>query len=224
MTRERSFASVADNLPAGLPGHDEELSGDILTTLIINFEWRRLISDALQSYADSIIRNLDDALVDDYRNKFQALINDLYTPEGTVDTPLAVHVARTTNQAIAANIAENVSWNSQISEYPTSIWDISDPEDFNIPPDGEGWWLLTGIVTFTQVGTGFRSVQILVDGVSVFFTNELTSGTARISFAHSFFLSGSEVIRISVQSDNTHNVTGGATQTTCSLVRIYGQR
>jgi hypothetical protein len=68
-----------------LSDHNANLAPDVVTSLYINYEWRRLISDALQSYADSIIRNLDDALVDDYRNKFQVLINDLYS----VDAPLA---------------------------------------------------------------------------------------------------------------------------------------
>lgn len=64
----------------------------MVTTLNINFEWRRLISDALQSYADSIIRNLDDASVDDFRNKIQALLNDLYTAEIMDNTPVGTIV------------------------------------------------------------------------------------------------------------------------------------
>ena len=77
MKREKSFAANADTLPA-LSDHYSEVAPDLVTTLYINYEWRRLISDALQSYADSIIRNLDDSLVDDYRNKFQVLLDDLY--------------------------------------------------------------------------------------------------------------------------------------------------
>lgn len=60
----------------------------MVTTLFINYEWRRLISDALQSYADSIIRNLDDSLTDDFRNKFQALLNDLYNEEIVDSVPV----------------------------------------------------------------------------------------------------------------------------------------
>jgi len=82
--REKSFAANADTLPA-LPDHNTSIPPDVVTSLFINSKWRRLISDALQSYADGIIRNLDDSLVDDYRNKFQVLLNDLYT----VDAPLA---------------------------------------------------------------------------------------------------------------------------------------
>jgi len=85
-------------LPAGLPDHDEALSGDILTSLFINYQWRRLMSDALQSYADSLIASLDDSLVDDYRNKFQALLSDLYTEDNLDGTPVGaiIHSFRDT--------------------------------------------------------------------------------------------------------------------------------
>lgn len=71
-----------------LPAHDFDSGSN--TTLIINYEWRRLISDALQSYADSIIRYLDDSLVDDFRNQFQGLLNDLYTAETMDNTPVGM--------------------------------------------------------------------------------------------------------------------------------------
>jgi hypothetical protein len=68
-----------------LSDHNANLAPDVVTSLYVNYEWRRLISDALQSYADSIIYNLDDAAVDDFRNKVQVMVNDLYS----VDAPLA---------------------------------------------------------------------------------------------------------------------------------------
>lgn len=71
--------------------HDEQLTGDVLTTLVINFEWRRFISNALQSYADVILAQIDDALVDDFRNQFQALLDDFYSPDDM--TPVGTIVA-----------------------------------------------------------------------------------------------------------------------------------
>lgn len=68
-----------------LSDHDLQVAPDVVTTLSLNYEWRRLLSDALQSHADSIIRNLDDSLVDDYRNKFQATLNDLYTSQSLAE-------------------------------------------------------------------------------------------------------------------------------------------
>lgn len=87
--RGKSFAANGSTLPSGLSDHNAELPGDVVTSLFINFEWRRLISDALQSYADSIIFRLDDALVDDFRNKIQALLNDLYSVE-SMDSPVGM--------------------------------------------------------------------------------------------------------------------------------------
>jgi len=88
--RGKSFAAIAASLPAGLPDHDAILSPDTMTTLFINHSWRRLISDTLQTYADSIIAKLDDSLVDDYRNQFQALLDDLYTMDMTQNTVFTV--------------------------------------------------------------------------------------------------------------------------------------
>lgn len=66
----------------------------MVTTLNINFKWRRIISDALQSYADNIIAHLPDADIDDFRNKFQALLDDFYTPDSMTK---AFSVDRTTS-------------------------------------------------------------------------------------------------------------------------------
>jgi len=88
--RGKSFASTASTLPTGLSDHNAELSGDVVTMLFINYEWRRLISDALQSYADSLIRYLPDADIDDFRNKFQALLNDLYSAEIMDNSPVGM--------------------------------------------------------------------------------------------------------------------------------------
>lgn len=57
------------------------MGSDLVTTLFVNYQWRRIISEALQLYFDNRIYKLDDADIDDVRNKFQAVINDLYTVE-----------------------------------------------------------------------------------------------------------------------------------------------
>ena len=72
------------------------LSGDIITSLFINYEWRRLLSDALQSYSDSLIARLDDSLVDDFRNQFQALLDDLYSEDVVPANAKSFTVERTT--------------------------------------------------------------------------------------------------------------------------------
>lgn len=115
--RGKSFAANANNLPV-LGDHNAENAPDVVTTLFINFEWRRLISDALQSYADSIIRTLDDSLVDDFRNKFQALLNDLYTPDAMDTIPVGTIIAFANHTVIPAKwLLCNGSLVSQVT-YP----------------------------------------------------------------------------------------------------------
>lgn len=77
-----------------LSDHNSESAPDVVTVLFINHEWREFISDVMQHWADFILFDMQrigasDASVDSFRNKFQALLNDLYTvddmtPVGTI--------------------------------------------------------------------------------------------------------------------------------------------
>jgi hypothetical protein len=89
--------------------HNEILGSDIVTTLFLNYEWRRIVSEALQLYFDKQIRLIDDADIDEPRNQFQELINDLYTLESQVELE-HVEVWRVSNQAIAANTDTAIIW------------------------------------------------------------------------------------------------------------------
>ena len=102
-----------------LSDHDSEVAPDVVTTLFINYQWRRLISDALQSYADSIIRTLDDSAVDDFRNKFQALLDDLYTVDdmGGIELGMIIPFAGLLDQIPAKYLLCNGALRAS-SEYP----------------------------------------------------------------------------------------------------------
>lgn len=70
--------------------------------MTLNYQWRRLVSEALQYYFDWRIARLPDAEIDDTRNQFADLIHDLYTrePQTVIDR---VEARRLANQSIAAN-------------------------------------------------------------------------------------------------------------------------
>ena len=61
-----------------LPDHDTILGGDTLSTLSINYRWRRMIVDALTDYLDGLNINNEDPEYIDLHNQFLALIEDLY--------------------------------------------------------------------------------------------------------------------------------------------------
>lgn len=62
-----------------LPDHNALLVGDALSTLSINYRWRRMITDALSNYLDSLNAENEDPEYIDMHNQFLALIEDLYS-------------------------------------------------------------------------------------------------------------------------------------------------
>jgi hypothetical protein len=83
------------------------LGGDLVTTLFLNYEWRRIVSEALQQYFDNRIVQIPDADIDNVRNKFQKLLNDLYTPDIMATTTYQRTAIRNTNQTILASTQPN---------------------------------------------------------------------------------------------------------------------
>lgn len=95
-----------------MPYHDELLSGDDLTTLVLNFEWRRLVADALQSYLDRDANQLSDTEYDDAKERIYLLIHDLYTVEALSVPAHYQEAERTTTQAITANTQTPIQWST----------------------------------------------------------------------------------------------------------------
>lgn len=60
---------------AALPAHDAAISGDTLTTISLNQEWRAIISGALEEYWQT--RNTDNLTLDNL-DLLSAFMNDLY--------------------------------------------------------------------------------------------------------------------------------------------------
>jgi hypothetical protein len=71
------FANSASFDFLTLPAHNEALAGDELTTIALNFEWRKIVASALQFY----FTHYSDELGYDNEDFLSALIWDLYTAE-----------------------------------------------------------------------------------------------------------------------------------------------
>lgn len=91
------------------------------STLFINYHWRRLISDALQTYADILIRQLPDDEVDDFRNNFNGLLEDLYTVENMDALPVGAIINYTSETPPVKYLYCN-GQNVNRSDYP-ELWD-----------------------------------------------------------------------------------------------------
>jgi len=220
--RGKSFGANADSLPAGLSNHNEGLVGDTLTSLFINYEWRRLLSDALQSYADTIIARLDDSLVDDYRNKFQALLDDFYT----ADIPLpeiAVAIQRNTDQNITANTATAISWNELITQTANVLWVAGTPTKFIIPVGGDGYYSISGAVWFpSTVAAQNKSVRVVVNNLTVYQSNITILALVSVVYAWGIELASGDEIEIEVFCPVAIAIQGDSNGlTTCTIVREY---
>lgn len=75
--QERFFASSTSLLDLSLPAHDEALTDDTLTSIQLNFQWRKIIAAALENY----FRHGDEGLALDNDDLFNNLLNDLYNAE-----------------------------------------------------------------------------------------------------------------------------------------------
>jgi hypothetical protein len=60
---------------SALPAHDAALTGDTLTSLTLNFEWRKIISSAIEGYLAN--RGEDETTLDN-QDFLSALLIDLY--------------------------------------------------------------------------------------------------------------------------------------------------
>jgi len=221
----RSFAANADNLPAGLPPHNEVLSPDTMTTLFINHQWRRLISDSLQSYADSIILKLDDSLVDDYRNQFQALLDDLYTDDIVISPPASITMYRNSNQSIAANTPTAISWNETINAEGLTLWSSGTPTKFIIPADGGGFYTINGTVQFPATGASqVKSARIVLNGLTVWMGQINILNSAQVGIAWGLELVEDDEIEIEVLCAVAITLGGNANgAVSIALIRIPQQ-
>jgi hypothetical protein len=52
----------------GISLHDEVLGSDIVTSLHLNYEWRRIVSQGLQAYFDRLFPFVSDSDIDIPRN------------------------------------------------------------------------------------------------------------------------------------------------------------
>jgi len=188
-----------------LSDHNEQLSGDVLTQLTLNYEWRRFLSNALQRYADSIIipydkdPSNDDADLDDYRNQWQALIDDLYSEDIVLTDPASITMYRNSNQSISANTATPISWNVTINTQGLTLWSSGTPTKFTIPTNGEGYYMIQGTVQFpTTVAAQVKSVRIVVNNLTVWITQTTILLAVSIPISFGLELEATDEIEIEV--------------------------
>jgi len=226
--RGKSFAGTEANLVLPLSDHNEVLSGDALTTLSLNYEWRRVISNALQRYADSIIlpydkdpTNDDDEL-DAYRNQWQALIDDLYTVDPTMQEPCFITLNRDSNQTITGGTPDAIDWNDLVTGSDIVLWDGTPADSITIPVGEGGFYQISGTIWFPSSGSSHsRQVQLQVNGTNIYQVGYTSTIQASLPFSHGTFLVSNDVLKVMIVSPTTIVVAGSNFGlTSLSVVRV----
>lgn len=159
---ERSFVVNASEL-VGIASHDANLAGDTVTSLFVNYQWRRIIAEGLQLYLDRAIYALDDPDFEDVHNKFQALLNDLYTPSSGTVTKFAVKVRRTANLVLFAGVSTPITWSSEDYDYG-GFWDVGTPTQLVVPSGASGLYSIMVNMTIGLSAATARHILIKKNG------------------------------------------------------------
>lgn len=74
----KCFAEHSLELDYPLPNHNFDIAGDNLSSISLNFVWRRVIVDALKNHLDVQNDSLDPAISSEIAAQINNLIDDLY--------------------------------------------------------------------------------------------------------------------------------------------------
>lgn len=168
----------------------------------------------MQAYADNIIRTLPDAEIDDFRNKFQSLLTDLYTEENLAIEPCAVVVRLNANQAIAASVPEIIQWGDTVYETHSDFFEGSGTSTFTIPLDG-----IYSIMGNIQLGgavitTGAKIVDVVLNNSDVIYRAESQAGVPNLAIAFHYPFDAGDEIHFLVSTPIALNVLGSTNNET----------
>lgn len=76
--RGKFFAGRDNAFFTTLSAHPALLPPDTLTTIELNYQWRRFISDAIDRHIDYVSYNLTDTEKEDLLEKVNSMLSDFY--------------------------------------------------------------------------------------------------------------------------------------------------
>lgn len=77
--------------PIPTSDHNEELSGDTLTSVLLNYEWRKIIADAIDIHFQKIAATIDDESDrQQFEGRYGALMEDFYNEDVVDNTPVGM--------------------------------------------------------------------------------------------------------------------------------------
>lgn len=118
------------------------MGSDLVTTLFLNYKWRKIIAESLLFRYDYLINELGESDEDNASEQIQGLIDDLYTREPQLQTQY-IQASRTSNQTIVANTPTALIWQA-------GDFDVANPTRLYFPITGNA--IIS--VNFAFVGSG----------------------------------------------------------------------
>lgn len=203
--------------------HDATVGSDPVTTLTINYEWRRFLAYAIHSFFDRANSVMDATQQDTFEPRFSNFFDDLFTDASTPMTLIAAKVRRATAQSqTGAGVETTFSFTSEDYDYG-DFWDIGTPEKLIVPTGQSGLYQVTGNFELSHLGGGTnRWGALKVNNSTV--VSRVISGTAlRVGFLLSGdveLVAGDEItMHWNAVGFNNATVVDGV-DATLSLIRI----
>lgn len=130
------------NISAIIPGHDEQLAGDVLTTLTVNYRWRRIIASLLWPMLFDAFWTGTETQRQDAKNKATDLIADLYTAETTLTQYHGALIARESFHTVTTTeLGFDLETDSGGFLHDTDgYWPGVTPPNIEIPSGLGGWY------------------------------------------------------------------------------------
>ncbi|NIT56285.1 MAG: hypothetical protein GWN00_08635 [Aliifodinibius sp.] len=196
--------------------HNQELVGDDLTHIALNYEWRRWLGYLIGEFFESRIAHTDDNAEIEARNRVRNLIHDLYTSETIVPT-VAVRAINTANQVIPANTLTSLNFSSTDYDFEFG-WSSGQPANFQIPRDGI--YRMTANALFGSTVSSWRVLGFYKNGSlvdrSLLQVNPAISGIGVVSACEQYCVAG-DTVTVRVQGNEGFSVFGAIIPTSVAI-------
>lgn len=196
-------------MPTG--AHDAALVGDELTTLTINYEWRRFVGYALLSSFARWRADLSGSEQDTFDPLFNAFIDDFYSPGGDSMADLYLKLRRNTTQAITGGVETVLVWNDEAADFG-DMYDISAPDGIITAPltiGSAGLFLVTVSVHLgTTGGNNLRSVRLYIADKLLEVDRDTGGGQTYHSLSKLLYLGVGDSCSVTVECGANINVLG----------------
>ena len=203
----------------------EAQSGTEEVSLLLSERSQQLILSAMNSMLfrenwlavdDTTWNEIDEAVAEAYEEIMEEI------PPVT-ETVLGALVSRTSNESLAANVAELITWQSGLAYGDSSIWDSGDPTKLSIPSGAEGFWLVSGMILFQASTSSQKVLRVRINTTERYLQGITFAAQQSMTFNYLLYSTGGDDVTIEVLSPTAVTLTGTNETLHARLVRVAAQ-